>query len=330
MLFLFLLIGSTILFLWNALPELPSQLIIPIPFLVFPPLIFTYLCATYRGHHIDPRNHYSRLKDYRFDYTLFHPGNICSTCNLEKPARSKHCSLCRTCVSMCDHHCPWVNNCVGRGNYRYFLALLFSLGAMEIYGAYLSYWILSPILSKTEPGHAFWSKAHWNEILRVTVIAVNVGGLSIAGVGMLAAATAALPLGLGAYHCYLIWAGMTTNESSKWADLREDMADGYAWKGSREALRTHNRTRKYGDRRAINENGVGKGYADPAMQSGEDVEEVYVPWPISSDQVVVRTMDGRPPYGQEALWERIWHLGDVVNLYDLGGWDNLMEVLKGR
>ena len=200
---------------------------------------------------------------------------------------------------------------------------------VEIYGAYLSYWILSPIL-KTEASNAFWSKAHWNEVLRVTVIAVNVGGLSIAGVGMLATATAALPLGLGAYHCYLIWAGMTTNESQKWADLRDDMADGFAFKGSRQALQTHHKLRKYGSRPMNYSNGHSDGYANPAMQFHEGAEEIFVAWPISSDQILTRTMDGRPPYGQEALWARVWNLTDVDNIYDLGGWDNLMEVLRGR
>lgn len=159
----------------------------------------------------------------------------------------------------------------------------------------------------------------------MTVIAVNVGGLSIAGVGMLAAATAALPLGLLAYHCYLIWAGMTTNESSKWADLRDDMADGFAFKGSKEALHTHNKLRKYKDG-SIYENGN----TNAALISGELEEEVYVSWPISTDQIITRTTDGRPPYGQEALWTRVWNLADVVNLYDLGGWDNFVELLKGR
>ena len=32
------------------------------------------------------------------------------------------------------------------------------------------------------------------------------------------------------YHGYLIWAGMTTNESSKWSDFKEDVGDGYVYR----------------------------------------------------------------------------------------------------
>ena len=41
-----------------------------------------------------------------------------------KPARAHHCSECDFCVFKMDHHCPWINNCVGHRNMKYFLQFI--------------------------------------------------------------------------------------------------------------------------------------------------------------------------------------------------------------
>ncbi|KAL4648838.1 palmitoyltransferase ZDHHC15 isoform X1 [Arapaima gigas] len=49
---------------------------------------------------------------------------FCDRCQVIKPDRCHHCSVCETCVLKMDHHCPWVNNCVGFSNYKFFLLFL--------------------------------------------------------------------------------------------------------------------------------------------------------------------------------------------------------------
>mmetsp|Transcript_25627 Transcript_25627/g.56514 ORF Transcript_25627/g.56514 Transcript_25627/m.56514 type:complete len:326 (-) Transcript_25627:162-1139(-) len=49
----------------------------------------------------------------------------CKWCGKFKPDRCHHCRVCRMCILKMDHHCPWIYNCVGFRNHKYFFLLLF-------------------------------------------------------------------------------------------------------------------------------------------------------------------------------------------------------------
>jgi len=51
----------------------------------------------------------------------------CHRCDGPKPSRCHHCKVCRRCVLKMDHHCPFVNNCVGLRNHRFFIMFLLEL-----------------------------------------------------------------------------------------------------------------------------------------------------------------------------------------------------------
>jgi hypothetical protein len=73
----------------------------------------------------------------------------CRTCHIFRPPRAAHCSECNVCVERFDHHCPWMGQCIGKRNYRFFLGFVISCSALCAYTLLSSGYIVYTVATTT-------------------------------------------------------------------------------------------------------------------------------------------------------------------------------------
>jgi hypothetical protein len=100
-----------------------------------------------------PKNYTKHLfntTDNNLCFQYYKDWTICTRCEMYRPPRAHHCRICKRCIKRMDHHCPWINNCVGERNQKYFLQFLFYVGILALYSTLLVgfSWYFHPLSSK--------------------------------------------------------------------------------------------------------------------------------------------------------------------------------------
>lgn len=152
-------------------------------------------------------------------------GVVCSTCEVPRPSRSKHCKLCGHCVRRFDHHCPWVNNDVGENNHSIFLMFLLTHVVSCFWASVDSYSVLmDTVVSRRLIGAVFMEgnrrvRATW---LHLVLYLVN-HETTVCCLFLFTALIGGLLFGFWAYQMRMVMMNMTSNDLNKVDDVLDHL-----------------------------------------------------------------------------------------------------------
>jgi palmitoyltransferase len=124
------------IFYWHYEFDYSKQMVPGIPLdsvgLIFA-AVFNFFCACSILSHFRAATHDPGFIPHKFKQPEFLTEGsykFCKKCpeGTWKPERAHHCSECGHCVFKMDHHCPWINNCVGQKNFKFFILFVMYTG----------------------------------------------------------------------------------------------------------------------------------------------------------------------------------------------------------
>ncbi|KAL1139787.1 hypothetical protein AAG570_006764 [Ranatra chinensis] len=131
---------------WVVMQTMQDSLWAPFHVVLFNTVIFLVSFSHLRAMCSDPGA--VPLPQTRMDFSDIHSGSnaallqnedwtVCTRCETYRPPRAHHCRICKRCIRRMDHHCPWINNCVGERNQKYFIQFLVYVGVLSTYAIVL-------------------------------------------------------------------------------------------------------------------------------------------------------------------------------------------------
>ena len=133
---------------------------------------------------------------------------------------SRHCLICDKCVVDYDHHCRWLNNCIGEANYKTFIMLIVSTSVLMVIHLVVSGALLIEYLGEMEKlkFDLAAESIDMDETFHFSVLCLN---------GLLGLAILMMVAHLVGFHIYLAYHGLTTYNYVMLIQAEEQRANAY-------------------------------------------------------------------------------------------------------
>jgi len=263
------------------------------------------------------------VKDFEnsfpYDDLMNISGRKCTTCNIIRPARSKHSPLTGKCVSKFDHYCGWLNNDVGEWNYRWFHLYLISNFLLIAYAIYIYVMSLLSIVDSEDLWNATFMTQNGEKVsasLAIVIQYMLARHMIVIAQLFFIAACGMMIFGFWAYHFFLVCTNTTTSETFRKKDLLQlwNVVNKYVAARKKKGETKIDMQALYDELYKIEDSTEEKTYHDEEHKQTEQTkQQVRKEWKMKTLEKMAQMIQDKEPL--------------YLSTYDRGVWQNIMEVV---